>query len=266
MPYIAPLFVPGDRQERFAKAAATDADGVIIDLEDAVAPAAKATARSAMAAADLGGKPLIVRINGAATSWWDDDLKAVAQSAAVAVMVPKAESPAALDRVRRRCGDGRQIIALIETAAGLAASADLLRCPGVAGAAFGSLDFANDLGCDPDWEALAYARSQLVLTSRLCDRAAPIDGITADFSDGEAAGEDAARAKRLGFGGKLTIHPRQVPPVLLAFQPTAEDVAWAKRILDSAAGNGGVTSAAAEMIDQPIIDRARRILAQRRQS
>ncbi len=261
MPFVTPLFVPADRPERFAKAAATNADAVIVDLEDAVAPAAKPAARSALLTADLGEKPLIVRVNGSSTPWWDEDLAAVARSRAAMVMVPKAESVAALHRVRRICGAGRAIIPLIETAAGMAACEQLLRCQGIAGAAFGSLDYALDLGCDPDWPALAHARGHLVLTSRLCGRAAPIDGITADFSDGQAAGSDAARARRLGFGGKLLIHPRQVNPVRAAFLPSPEDVAWARRILDAVAdAESAVTSIASEMIDRPVIERARRIL------
>ena len=261
MPFVAPLFVPGDRPKRFAKAAASGADGVIIDLEDGVAPASKAAARDAMVRADLGGQALIVRINAAGTPWWDDDLAAVAQSRATTIMVPKAETTEALDTVRRRCGDRRVIIALIETAVGLDACRQLLRCPGVVGAAFGGLDLALDLGCEPDWEALAYARGQLVVASRLAERAAPIDGITPDFSKGEFAGRDAMRARRLGFGGKLLIHPRQVEPVLAAFLPSLEEIAWAKGILAAVAKSGGGAIAQdGAMIDRPIVERARRIM------
>ena len=263
MPFVAPLFVPGDRPERFAKAAATAADGVIIDLEDAIAPGAKDAARTAMVAADTGDTALIVRVNGADTPWWEDDLAAVAQSRASAVMVPKAQSVASLVRVRHICGAGRGIIPLIETAQGMTACGALLRSVGVMGAAFGSLDYALDLGCDPDWEALAHARGHLVLTSRLCQRAAPIDGITTDFADPQAAGRDAGRAKRLGFGGKLVIHPAQVNGVLAAFLPSQEELAWAKQVLGAVDNtDGGVTSSAQEMIDRPVIERARRMVAQ----
>ncbi len=263
MPFVAPLFVPGDRPARFAKAAATGSDGVIIDLEDGVDPAAKAAARDALVQADIGDKTLIVRINAAGTPWWDDDLAAIAQSRANAIMVAKAETTEALDAVRRHCGDQRVIVPLVETAVGLDACRRLLRCPGVVGAAFGGLDMALDLDCEPEWEALAYARAQLVLASRLTERAAPIDGITPDFSQGEFAGRDALRARRLGFGGKLLIHPRQVDPVLAAFSPSPEEVEWAKGILAAVAKSGaGAIAQDGGMIDRPIVERARRIVRQ----
>ena len=92
----------------------------------------------------------------------------------------------------------------LETAAGVAASEDFLRCRGVIGATFGGLDPALDLGCEPDWEALAYGRARVVMTSHLCVKPAPIDAVTPDFSDGNLAGQDAARARRLGSAASLS--------------------------------------------------------------
>ncbi|SHI91763.1 citrate lyase subunit beta / citryl-CoA lyase [Roseomonas rosea] len=253
---IAPLFVPGNRPERFAKAAASGADAVIIDLEDAVAPEDKAAARRAAAEARPEGVPLFVRLNAAGTPWHAEDLAALSGSPA-GILLPKAEDPAALAAIRAAIGPDRPLVALVESVRGLAAARELAR--GASRLAFGSIDYAADLGCAHTREALLAARSELVFASRLAGIDAPMDGVTATIGDDTLTEEDARHAAGLGFGGKLLIHPRQVAAALRGFAPEAKEVEWARGVL--AAGGDGAVQVGGMMIDAPVRIRAERILA-----
>ncbi|MCX7645117.1 MAG: CoA ester lyase [Rhodobacteraceae bacterium] len=261
------LFVPADRPGRFGKAFAAGADRVIVDLEDAVRPEAKAAARAAVVTSDLDWDRVVLRISDAASPVFAEDLAFLARCPAAAVMLPKAEMPEALARVRAAAGREVELIPQIETARGLAALPALLAVPGVCRAAFGHLDFALDIGAAPEWEALLLARSRLVLESRLAGALPPIDGITADLADPALAGAEAAAARRLGFGGKLVIHPAQVAPVARAFAPTEAERAWAERVLAAlAGGTAGAVAVDGQMVDRPVAEAARRILARAGQS
>lgn len=154
--FIAPLFVPADRPERFAKAAASGADAVILDLEDAVASVAKDEARAALDAS-FTELPVIVRVNAVGTAWREADLAAVACLPVAAIMLPKAERTSDLARVAAV----KPVIALVETVTGVAAARDLAQCGTVARMAFGSVDYAADLGCEHVREALAAAWQDL---------------------------------------------------------------------------------------------------------
>ncbi|KBR61951.1 HpcH/HpaI aldolase/citrate lyase family protein [Mycobacterium avium] len=254
------LFVPGDRPDRFTKAASSDADGIIIDLEDAVAPEAKARAREAVDRWLATGGVGTVRINGTETPWHQEDLEMAARHGCP-VMVPKARSASHLAQISRRLPTGTALIALIETAAGVLAAADICAVEGVVRAAFGSVDLGAELGIDPeDHESLRYARSAVVLGSAAAGLAAPLDGVTTAVHDEGAAGADAARAARLGFGGKLCIHPCQVAPVNSQFSPSIEEQAWARKVMAAGSGNGARTVDGC-MVDKPVVDRAARILA-----
>jgi citrate lyase subunit beta/citryl-CoA lyase len=254
---VTPLFVPGNRPERFAKAAAAGADAVIIDLEDAVAPEEKEAARRAAAGVALEGIEVLVRINAAGTPWHAEDLAALASARIAGIILPKAEDPATLAAIRAALGDGRAVIALVESARGIAAARELAR--GAARLAFGSIDFAADLGCAHTRNALLIARLELVLASRLAGIAAPIDGVTATINDDTLTEADARHAAELGFGGKLCIHPRQVAPALRGFAPDAEEVEWARKVI--AAGGEGAVAVGGMMIDAPVRIRAERILS-----
>jgi citrate lyase subunit beta/citryl-CoA lyase len=243
------LFVPGDRPDRFAKAAAAGADVVVLDLEDAVAPAAKDVAREHVAAWLAEGHTAVVRINAAGTPWHAADRAAVA--AAAAVMVPKAERPEDLDGLS-------SVLPLVETARGIAAAAGLCAVPAVVRPVFGSIDLAADLGVDPlSRTALLHARSALVLAAAAAGCAPPVDGVTTALSDVDAVRADTRHAVELGFTGKLCVHPRQVPVVHDAFRPTGAEIAWARSVL--AAGEG-VTAVDGRMVDRPVLLRARRLL------
>ena len=257
------LFVPGHRPDRFAKAAGAGAGAVILDLEDAVAPDAKDEARAhvrAWLAAEPAGPESVVRINPPGTAWYDADVAALAGTSAV-VMLPKAETPDAVAALVAALGPGATVLPLIETADGVLNARSVLAVPGVLRAAFGSIDLSAQLGVDPtDTTALLAARSALVLASAGAGVAPPVDGVSTDIGDDAALAADARHAAALGFTAKLCIHPRQLPTVHAAFAPTADELAWARRVLD-AAGDGAVTVLDGKMVDKPVVDRARRILA-----
>lgn len=263
------LFVPGSRPERFAKAAATAADLVVIDLEDAVTEEEKASARQA-AAAWLGAigpaeGRAAVRVNGTRSPHFADDVAALAGlPGLLAVVVPMADDPAALADLHDRLGGDTEVVALVETALGLSRAPDLAAVPGVARLAFGHLDFAADIDAATDDEAMLMARSTLVVASRAAGLSGPVDGVTTALDDPAIAAGDAARARRLGFTGKLCIHPSQVDAVNAAFSPSAEEVAWAQRILEASAA-GGAVRVDGHMVDAPVILRAEAILARAQQ-
>lgn len=249
---VAPLFVPADRPERFAKAAASGADAVILDLEDAVAPDRKGAARAALAC-DFTDKPVIVRVNALGTPWHDDDMAAVARLPFAAIMLPKAEVAAEIAALAERT----PVIALVETARGMGCVREIAMHGRASILALGTVDYVADLGCAHTRDALLAARSEIVLASRLGGLAAPIDGVTLDVRDAAAARDDARHARRMGFAGKLAIHPAQVPAILEGMAPDAAERAWARRVLDS--GEGAV-ALDGMMVDEPVRMRARTIL------
>lgn len=252
-----PLFVPANRPERFIKAAMSGADAVILDLEDAVAADAKDEARAALVSrfTDL---PVIVRINAAGTRWHEADVAAVASVRPAAVMLPKAEDPAILAAVSHAV-HGIELIALVESARGLAAARSMAAIPGVTRLAFGSVDYCADLACAHLREVLLPARFELVLASRLAGIAPALDGVTVQLDDISIAYDDGAHARALGMTGKLCIHPRQVAEVKRAFLPSEKEIQWARRVL--ASGEGAV-SVDGTMVDEPVRIRARAMLAQ----
>lgn len=258
------LFVPGDRPERFAKAAAAGADLVVLDLEDAVAPGVKDTARADVADwLDRAEVLCAVRVNATAPLLDADlaDLAALAGSAPRLVMLPKAEDPALVADVVARLPRGSRVVALVETARGVLTAPAVAAVPGVERLAFGSFDLAAELGVDPDHgPAMATARGALVLASAAAGLAAPVDGVTGAVDDAQRLAADVATSRALGFAAKLCIHPRQVPAVAEAFAPSADERAWAERVL-AGAGDNGVAVVDGRMIDKPVVDRARRVLA-----
>jgi citrate lyase subunit beta/citryl-CoA lyase len=236
---------------------------VIIDLEDGVAPHDKRSARAAVAQWLSAAHPVVVRVNGAASEWFHDDLALCAAPGVSAVMLPKAEDAEQVRAVVRRTAPGVALLPLIESARGFAHALDIAGCAGVQRLAFGSLDFQADLGISGDDDALLYFRSQLVLVSRLAELPPPIDGVTTAIDDLDQVRAHAARARRLGFGGTLCIHPRQVPIVNECFQPTPEELAWATKVMKAAtASGGGAVAVDGRMLDRPVMLQAERILSE----
>ncbi|MDP3165894.1 MAG: CoA ester lyase [Hydrogenophaga sp.] len=257
------LFVPADRPERFAKARASGADAVIVDLEDAVAPEAKASARDALATALDASAPLVVRINAAGTPWFEDDLELCRHPGVAAVMLPKAEGIDAVCTVVEITY--KDVLPIIESARGLREIHSIASVPGVIRLAFGSVDLALDLGidCAPDGaesELLAF-RSQVVLASRLAGLAAPVDGVSTAIEDLQRLQADTERSRRLGFGAKLCIHPKQLAIVQAVFTPTSERLDWAHRVCKAFETAGGSAVAVdSQMVDLPVYRRAQAVL------
>ena len=256
------LFVPGDRPDRFEKAAASGADAVICDLEDAVAPEHKTIARQNVAEWLSRGGMAYVRVNATDSPYFDADGAALANLPGLrGVVVPKATEPASLAALGTALGTAVRIVALIESALGLHRAYEIASTPGVARLAFGSIDFALDTGATEDDLSLLYARSALVVASRAANLSAPIDGVTTALDDVDLVGVDATKGRRLGFGGKLCVHPRQVPAVNEAFTPTDDEVRWARQIVNNTTDNRA-SRVDGLMVDKPIADRARQILRQ----
>ncbi len=269
------LFVPASRPERYAKALASSAGAVIIDLEDAIAPDDKPAARSQLVEA-FANVPvahrarLLVRINAAGTPWHEDDLLVAGQLAhqgLAGVVLPKAESPDQLTHLAACVGKACALLPMIESASGLASVDEIARSPQVARLMFGNLDFQADLGmaCGPDEAELLPVRLALVLASRRAGLATPVDGVTPGIGSSDALAQvqlDAERSRRCGFGAKLCIHPSQVALVNAALGPTVAELEWARRVVEnSASAGGGVFTLDGRMVDAPVLRLAQRTLA-----
>ena len=255
------LFVPATRIERVAKAIAAGPDAVIVDLEDAVPVADKASARDAAARELPGAAPVFVRVNGPESEWFDDDLKLCAQVRVRGIVLPKAERPEHVRHATARLARGTAILPLIETARGFSGIAALCATPQVQRLVFGSIDFQFDLGISGEDHELLYFRSGLVLASKLAALQPPVDGVTIEIEDTQRVRDDALRARRLGFGGKLCIHPKQVSAVNETFRPSGEEIAWATRVVEAAnVAHGAAVALDGKMVDRPVILRAEEIL------
>ena len=265
------LFVPGNRPERFAKALASGADAVVLDLEDAVAPPDKDAARGAVgqflaAASAEQHARLVLRINDEATQWFEADLLLLVQTPGCSLMLPKAEQPATLVRVRAAC-PGAPVLALVESARGVLNAEALAECEGVSRLVFGTIDYALDLDLDLSADpavgdiGLDHAAARLALASRAAGLPAPVAGVTPDIDDETRLLADFARARAHGFGAKLCIHPKQVAPIHAALVPTATELDWARRVVAAAKGSQGAVQVDGRMVDKPVLQRALRLLA-----
>lgn len=252
--FVAPIFVPGNRPERFVKAAESGADAVILDLEDAVAANEKDAARESLHT-DFTSLPIILRLNGVDTPWIEKDIACARGLRLAAIMLPKAELNERVERLAETIDI--PIIALIESALGLAEARMIAKLLRVRRLAFGSVDYAADLRAAHVREAMLGARSELVLASRLAGLPGPLDGVTLDVRNVHATQADAKHAAELGFWGKLAIHPRQVPAILTAFLPSEEEVASALKVLQS---TDGAVAVDGQMVDEPVRIQARQIL------
>ncbi len=262
------LFVPGTRPERFEKALNSGADAVILDLEDAVPEGEKELARQAIRQAWPSftaeqKKRLVLRSNSPGTKFYAADLILAQELDVACLLIPKSES---LDQINGAAQilPNTAIVPMIETAIGLDQLKELANSNQVLRLALGNIDLQADLGmvCDAQETELQVARYQIVLASRLAQIAPPIDGVTPSTDDLDRISADAQRAKRLGFGAKLCIHPKQVSPVKAAFMPTEEEVAWAKRVIEADQNShGGAVKLDGRMIDRPVVLLAQRTLA-----
>jgi citrate lyase subunit beta / citryl-CoA lyase len=261
------LFVPGNRPERFAKALASGADAVIIDLEDAVPLDAKDVARAALLGAwsafDAGQRArLLVRVNPAGTPWHAADLAALGDLPGLgAVMLPKAENPQQLEHAFM--ASGVPVLPLIESAEGVGQMDGIACAQGVLRLGLGHIDLQADLRiiCGPDEAEIAPIRLSMVLASRRANLPAPVDGVTTATTDADVLARDVQRCRRFGFGAKLCIHPAQVAGVHQALAPTEAECAWAERVRAAEVqAQGGAFSVDGKMVDPPVLLLARQIL------
>ncbi|MEA3157304.1 MAG: citrate lyase subunit beta / citryl-CoA lyase [Betaproteobacteria bacterium] len=255
------LFVPATRTDRVAKALAAAPDAVIVDLEDAVAPGEKRSAREAAARGFPNADSVFIRVNGPETEWFEEDLKLCSALDVLGVVVPKAETPEQMRHVGSRLKPESILLPLVETARGYENAGRICAVPRVQRLVFGSIDFQLDLGISGDREELLYFRSGIVLASKLAGVQPPVDGVTVDIENVERVRDDALYAKRLGFGGKLCIHPKQIAPVNECFNPSSDEITWAQRVVDAAgAAKGGAVQVDGKMVDRPVLIKAQEIL------
>ena len=243
-PRVAPdrarswLLVPATRPEAFSAAVDSKVDAVILDIEDAVAPAAKPHARDAVVAWLEAGNSAWVRINDATTPFWADDLAALSGIDTLAgIMLAKTESGSQVEATASKLPEGTRILALVESAMGLEATPEIARADSTFRLAFGSGDFRRDTGMSDDPLAMAYPRSRLVVSSRAARLPGPIDGPTLTSNDSILA-RDAALTVSMGMTGKLCMHSEQAPTVNRELAPAPVDVSWAGQVVDELGADG----------------------------
>ena len=259
------LFVPGDRPERFVKAHQSGADLIIIDLEDAVGPENKAMALSETVAALTTSQAdirltALVRIDSNLAAEHLAALKLVSEAennGLLGVMIPKAETAQQIQAAVNKLPAELAIVPLIESALGLVNVNEIARVAGVTRLGFGAVDFGVDTDATHE-RVTDYARANIVIASRAAGIAAPVDSPSLSIKDVDLVTAEAKRAREFGCGGKLCIHPAQVEPVKTSFRPSEEQIAWAQEIVGL---EGGASQHNGVMIDKPVVDRAKRILA-----
>lgn len=260
------LFCPGDRADRFAKAAQR-ADVVVLDLEDAVAPERKEQTRHlvARAAAELGDRA-VVRVNAVGTPWHEADVVAMRAAGVGTLMLPKVSAAADLDALATF-----QVVALCETAAGIVHSAEIAAAPQCVALFWGGEDLIADLGGRTSRDefgryraVVEHARSTALLAARAAGKPA-IDAVEPEIGAVERLAADAREAAGAGFAAKACIHPDQVEVVRTAFAASPEQLTWARDVLAAEAGaRGGVFRHRGQMIDGPLLAQARRIVEKER--
>ena len=273
------MFAPGNHPRRVEKALTLDADGVILDLKDAVATAEKVATRAAIDAVLTRPRTglLYVRVNAADTEFCYGDLVAIVRPGLDGIILPKVESPATLSTIdwlllqlERELGLGEHsidLIPIIETARGLT-HLDAILASGtrVKRIAFGAGDFTLDVNMQwkRDEAELAHARARIVTASRAAGLEAPLDTVWVDLQDSEGLEASARAALAYGFQGKMCIHPNQVPVVNRVFTPSEDEIAFAERVVAAfaKAEAEGVASIQLDgkFIDYPIVYRAQRLL------
>ncbi|OBI95775.1 HpcH/HpaI aldolase/citrate lyase family protein [Mycobacterium asiaticum] len=254
------LFCPADRPERFAKAAAA-ADVVILDLEDGVAAAERAAARTALRETPLDPERTVVRINAAGTEDQALDLQALAETAYTTVMLPKTESAAQVDALAPR-----DVIALLETPRGALFATEIAAAEGTVAMMWGAEDLVATLGGSssrrPDGsyrDVARHVRSTALLAASAFGRLA-LDAVHLDIRDLDGLREEAVDGVAVGFDVTVCIHPSQVPVVRNAYRPSDEKLDWARRVLEAAKSERGVFAFEGQMVDSPVLRHAEAML------
>lgn len=259
------LFTPGSDERKIVKALASDADAVIADLEDAVVPGEKAGARDTLRrvySEPSARLARFVRVNGVDSPFFEADVALLAELHLDGVVLPKAtpEAAAALAPA------GLPILAIAETAVGVRLAYEIASSPGVFALTLGSVDLGTELGLEAraDGQEIQYARSKLVIDSGAAGIRPPFDAVHVELRDDEGLAAQARLARSLGLYGKACIHPGQVAIVNDVFTPGADELEWARKIIAAAeagAGEGrGAVALEGELVDAPVVARARRII------
>lgn len=269
------LYMPGSNARALEKGRGLPADGLILDLEDAVAPDAKATARdtiaSALAAGGYGGRELIVRVNGLNTPWGYDDLRMAAASGADAVLLPKVESADAVrqaEAVLRAAGApaGQTIWCMMETPLGILNAKEIAGAsPAVGALVLGTSDLAKDLHAAHTAQRLPMITSLgLCLLAARAYGLAVLDGVHLDLNDDEGFAASCRQGRELGFDGKTLIHPKTIAACNAAFAPDDEEIAQAHRIIaahaEAAASGKGVVLVDGKLVENLHVENARRLV------
>ena len=270
------LFVPADSEKKITKALGSDADAIIFDLEDSVAPAQKSVARDILKGLPKhsNGPEWWVRINPLGSEYHKDDLKLIGSAYVQGIVLPKAESGADITQLAHRTGNIPVHAIVTETAASLfnLLSYREVRSP-LAAMSWGAEDLSAALGATSKYGASGELAFTYQLARSLCLAGAvaagvqPVDGVFADYKDDAGLRAEAEAARRDGFTGKLAIHPTQVAIINAAFTPSDEDVAHAAEIVAAfeAQPDAGVLSVGGKMVDRPHLIQARRVLERSRQ-
>ena len=283
LPLRSLLFAPGNEPRKVSKVATFGADAIILDLEDAVPDADKVATRALARAAlkDLQGPLVFVRVNGLKTGLTGGDVEGVVADGLDGIVLPKAESPddvatleAMLARAEQRAGlpPGRvKVLPIVETARGVLAASSIAGAgQRVLTLAFGSGDFTRDLELPSirwslEGAELFYARTKLIVDARAAGRPRPVDGPYVAVRDAKGFEEDCRTARRLGFQGKICIHPSQVPTANRMFAPDPDEVAFCRKVVEAfkaaeAAGSAAITVDGI-FVDYPIVEKSERIIA-----
>jgi len=254
------LFCPADRPDRYAKAA-DRADGVILDLEDAVLPADKAAAREHLAAVHLDPARTVVRVNPAGTPDLVEDLHALAGTPYRTLMLAKTAGRADVRELA-----AYDVVALVETAAGVVEASAIAAEANVVALMWGAEDLVASLGGtasrrdDGTYRDVArHARSAVLLAAGAHGKAA-VDAVHVDLDDADGLAAEAADAAASGFTATACLHPSQVDVVRAAYTPRPQDVRWARAVLDASAGQHGVFRFEGRMVDEPVLRHAERVL------
>lgn len=255
------LFCPASRPDRYLKAAAR-ADAVILDLEDAVAPADKAAARQAIESNPLDPTRTIVRVNGVRSGELSNDLESLAGTGYRTLMLPKAESVQDVGAL-----SGYDVVALVETARGVVAANEIAGAEAVIGLMWGAEDLVASLGGTSSRSASGtyrdvamHARSSVLLAAGAYGRAA-IDAVHTDLADHAGLLAEAEDAAASGFTATACLHPDQVEAIRGAYRPSDEQVEWARRVVAESERRPGVFSIQGQMVDEPVLAQARRVLS-----
>jgi (S)-citramalyl-CoA lyase len=258
------LFVPGDRPERYEKALASGADRVIVDLEDAVEEASKSSARASLGEYLLSNPEaaVLVRVNSPGHAQHEADLAfCKGHKGVIGIMLPKAETRAQLANAAETA---KPILPIIESALGAVNLPELCSVPGLERLCFGAIDMALDLGLKDGspgaLTVLDHLRVSVIVQSRIYGLAPPLDGVFPSINDFSGLTSAVQTALEMGFGGVLCIHPKQVAVIHEALTPEPNEVSWANRVLAAAETQGGAFKLDGQMIDAPVLSRARRIL------